>query len=178
MSFNRAVEEAQNDMLLLNVIRSSLRRPMYITGIQTASGSIETGASAGLAIPFGEFRTKKGDPQSGTTGATYKENPSFDVTVFNTKEFVTGFSTPIDPKLMAYYWDQGWRPALLLHLLVEHIRVTWPDGTQTVFDNYPDAEDDKACNHVRFAILVEHLVANNLSLQRVDEVTSVGPAFS
>ncbi|HSG40360.1 MAG TPA: hypothetical protein VLE27_12040 [Thermoanaerobaculia bacterium] len=180
MSFNRAVEEAQNEMLLLNVVRSSLRRPMYITGIQTASGSIEVGASAGIAFPFGEFRSVKDEPDAdaGTTGVTYTQNPSFDVTVFNTKEFVTGFSTPIDQKLMAYYWDQGWRPALLLHLLVEHIRITWPDGTQTVFDNYPDAEDEKACNHVRFAILVEHLVANNLSLQRVEEVTSVGPAFS
>lgn len=180
VSFNLAVEQAQNEMLLLNAIRSSLRRPMYITGIQSVTGSLSTEVSAGLSMPIG----KKAETNLSTLGGNYSDHPTFEVAVFESKEFMRGFTAPIAPELLAYYWDQGWSGALLLHLLVEQSRVTWTPavsktGRQTmIFDNYPDAEEKSLCHHVRFALFAEAFVAFGGDLELEEKPELIGPALS
>lgn len=182
VSFNLAVEQAQNEMLLLNTVRSSLRRPMYITGIQSVTGSLSTQVSAGLSIPIG----KKSETNLSTMGGNYTDHPTFNVAVFETEEFMRGFTAPIAPELLAYYWDQGWSAAFLLHLLVEHVRVTWVAADPTtghqasrtvVFDNYPDADDPSLCHHVRFALFVEAFVALGADLRIAEEPVTIGPSL-
>lgn len=159
VDFNRAVERAQNQMLLLNAIRASERRPMYITGVQTVTGSVTTEASAGIEFPFG---TAAGE-NKGMPSISYSDNPTFEVPVFETKEFMLGFLSPIKPDSLAYYWNQGWPRSLLFHLLVERIHVKGkakdPDTNQTlkvdvVFDNDPDVGDE-LCQFVRYGRFVD-----------------------
>lgn len=155
VSFNLAVEEAQNQMLLLNAIRASQRRPMYITGIQSVTGSVGIESSAGFEIPFG-----KGSGQNAASpGVTYTDNPTFEVPVFETQEFMNGFLRPIEPALFAYYWDMGWPRGLLIHLLVERLRISLADGEKVLaFENYPDAEDESHCEISGFSWIVDQLV--------------------
>jgi hypothetical protein len=162
ITFNKAVEEAQNQMLLLNALRASERRPMYITGISQVTGSVRTEVSAGLDIPFG----KDGDKNSASPRATYSESPTFAVPVLDTQEFVTGFLNPLKPGFLAYYWDQGWPRSFLLHLLVQRmkIRVETPSGQGVRiedynFENYPDVQDESLCQFNKFGRIVKQYLS-------------------
>jgi hypothetical protein len=160
ITFNKAVEEAQNEMLLLNALRASERRPMYITGISQVTGSVRTEVSAGLDIPFG----KDADRNAASPRVTYGESPTFTVPVLDTQEFVQGFLNPVKTGSLAYYWDQGWPRSLLMHLLVQRIKVraetASSDGKplhseEYDFENYPDASDESLCQFRKFGRIVD-----------------------
>ena len=56
LKYNEAVEEAQNRMLLLNVVRAEMFRPMYITDLTDFSGSIKLDInSGGIESDFGPY---------------------------------------------------------------------------------------------------------------------------
>ncbi|MBV8200968.1 MAG: hypothetical protein JOZ15_10145 [Acidobacteria bacterium] len=52
MQYNEAVEEAQNRMLLLNVVRAKLFRPMYITDLTKVTGNIKLDLNSGGSRPL------------------------------------------------------------------------------------------------------------------------------
>src|SRR5690349_8532779 len=56
--YNLVVEKVQNEMLLLNVVRASKRRPLYFTGFNLLRGSLSYNFQTGnLTIPFGKIGT-------------------------------------------------------------------------------------------------------------------------
>lgn len=183
VSFNLAVEQAQNEMLLLNAVRSSRRHPMYITGISRVTGSARTDVGAGVDIPLS-------DPvRTISTRAGYTVSPTYEVPVLDTQEFMQGFLKPVSTEILAYYWDQGWPRSLLLHLLVQRVKVqteeTPPkDGeaktavTEYVFDNYPTSQDD-LCKFGKFSQLVSHLLAPevNLHFEHRASTRAIGPSL-
>src|SRR6185437_602865 len=118
--YNLAVEESQNQMLLLNVVRASKRHPMYFTAISAMRGNITSSAGFGdSSIPVGG-----GSASAGTIApnASYSANPSFDLAVLDSKSFTRGILTPVPVETFQYYWDQGWPKELLLNLFVASIK--------------------------------------------------------
>ncbi|HYU32801.1 MAG TPA: hypothetical protein VEW48_11615 [Thermoanaerobaculia bacterium] len=119
---NLAVEKAQNEMLLLNVLRAKDHLPMYVTSISNITGSIKAEASLNATVPFGS-----GAPAvhyTASPSATYYWNPTFDVTVWDTSEFMHGFLTPVSSDIFAYYWNLGFYPKVLFHLMVLRVQIT------------------------------------------------------
>src|SRR5262245_29178876 len=53
VDFNMQAEQAQEQALLLNVIRASLRRPMQFTGLQSITGTASISGGSTLSVPFG-----------------------------------------------------------------------------------------------------------------------------
>ena len=51
--FNLEAEQTQNEVLLLNIVRSSMRRPREFTALQTVSGTASASGGLSLGIPFG-----------------------------------------------------------------------------------------------------------------------------
>ena len=49
VDYNREAEQAQEQVLLLNVVRASLRRPMQFTSLQSITGSANVTGSLSLA---------------------------------------------------------------------------------------------------------------------------------
>jgi hypothetical protein len=174
-TYNLAVEQANNEAMLLNVLRASKRRPMHFTYVTALHGG--PGASLGsasLALPF------KG------TGANYVLTPSFgygatssfDVGVLDSSEFIRGITTPIELSLLHYYWQQGWSKELLLLLFVKHLTtieyVANRPARSTSFDNYPDDRD----NFDGFKERIRKLLAeNDLRIEPVDKEEPIGPAL-
>lgn len=179
VDFNLAIESSQNQMLLLNVLRASNRRPMYLTGIAKVTGSNSAEFTIGLEIPFHDGD----DAGKGTPSGTFGNNPTYDVPVFDTKEFMTGFLSPIKPELLAYYWDQGWPQELLVHLLVHRVRVRVTDPrnktiTDYFFLNRPVVAD-KLCDLEKFSRWVNvFLREGDPSFEEREEEALVGPALS
>jgi hypothetical protein len=156
VSYNLPVEQAQNEVLLLNAIRAEHHLPMYLTDISKITGSIRRDVTATVALPFGHLlhagrETAGVDTGSATAngtatpGATYSVNPTFDVNVLNTQDFMRGFLQPIDTKTFAYYWDQAYPPELLLHLFVLRVEVedqVTKKGNVTIYENHPSDRGD------------------------------------
>ncbi len=174
---NLAVEKAQNEMLLLNVLRAKDHLPMYLTGISKITGSVKAEASLNPTVPFGSVTGGGGDLETGTrthymaaATATYNWNPSFDVNVLDTSEFMRGFLTPITGDTFAYYWNQDYPPELLFHLLVQKIQIRVKRDVcdtknlalrqvdEYIFHNHPDASDPDLIQLKQFTQLVNQLI--------------------
>ena len=147
VSFNLTVEKAQNEMLLLNVLRAKDRLPMYVTGISTLNGNFQSAFSSSLSGNYSHLKGSSdtiGRSLTPSASATMSANPSFSLAVLDTQEFMKGFLNPISKKLLAYYWDQGWRPELLLYFLVQRVEIVVKVDDTTrktfVFENYPESE--------------------------------------
>lgn len=165
--FNVAVERAQNQMLLVNVLRASQRSPMYLSGISKVTGSIRTQASLDLTLPFG------GDSESAFNagpGVVYAWSPTFDVAVLDTQEFTRGFMKPVPPGLLAFYVEQGWPQALLLSLLVRQMEITNTDGSVEVLTNELEEQDPAQKVWTDFSSRLEQLLAKGaLVVERREE---------
>jgi hypothetical protein len=159
MRYNEAVEEAQNKMLLLNIVRAKMHRPMYITDLSKITGNIKLDINTGPIetdyTPFVQSTTTT-DPMTKIMTTTsparnlfggklvpsvdYAHSPTFDVNVLSTQEFMNGFLKPASKDLLSYYWEQGWPQELLLYLFVHHVRVhSSKDFTEAdeTFENHP-----------------------------------------
>src|SRR5512147_3101575 len=80
--YNVVIEKAQNDMILMNIVRASKRYPMYFTNFKQLRGSMSYNFSTGgITAPFGKFGL--GAPGEATSysiapSISYSTNPSFD----------------------------------------------------------------------------------------------------
>src|SRR6185369_1884388 len=88
--YNLVVEKVQNEMLLLNIVRASKRRPMYFTGFNLLRGSLSYNFQTGITIPFGKIGTGLDGAYSIAPSVSYSTNPSFDLAVWDSKEFTAG----------------------------------------------------------------------------------------
>ncbi len=101
LKYNEAVEEAQNRMLLLNVVRAKLFRPMYITDLTDFSGSIKLDVnSGGIETDFVNGKGLTGGKL--TPSIDYVQNPTFTVNVLSSQEFMKGFTTQCSMSLLQY----------------------------------------------------------------------------
>ena len=140
VSYNRAVELAQNRMLLLNIVRASQRKPMYFTrigsvtaslGYELDSGSLTISDTLerkmtlikGAVTAAGTDVTRTDEEGLGLPSVSYSNKPTFQVGVQDDHEFMRGTLTEISPAVFGYYARQGWPADLLLYLLVEHVEL-------------------------------------------------------
>jgi hypothetical protein len=193
VEYNLEAEQAQEQALLLNIIRASLRRPMQftslqsITGTASASGSI-TGAATGtkqtpyvqlMGLPIAAAAGTNSAISrilGGTTGATASMSggPTFVVPVLDTQEFYQGILTPIPLQAFDYYLQQGFPPELLFDLFVVKVVVTrLDDGTCRQFSFQNSVRDDLQFG--QFQAFTDYLIGSGLSAERVNSVTPFGP---
>lgn len=136
---NLAIEQTQNNMLLVNAIRAYQRKPMHFTTMGTVKAPIGNGVpSFTFGLPaLGPDRDGK---RLLSPSATYKpDTPNFDMTVWDGQNFIRGITAPVEPKTFVYYLDQGWPMQLLVHLLIREIRVVDKDGVvKQHYLNYPE----------------------------------------
>lgn len=187
VGFNLTVEKAQNEMLLLNVLRAKDRLPMYVTGISSLNGNFQTTLTSGLGASLSRVR---GHVPSGTDSITrgvapsasaiLSANPSFSLAVLDTQEFMKGFLSPIEKSTLAYYWDQGWRPELLLYLLVQRveIEVNGAEKRTFVFENYPDSAQQDLTKLKGFGCWLHEFLAQKPRIVEVTIPENVGPPLS
>ncbi len=137
--FNVVVERAQNQMLLLNIVRASKRYPLYFTSFNALRGNMSYNFSTGgINIPFGAIGSGYNGAYSIAPNVSYSTNPNFDLTVLDTQEFTRGIMNAVPMCTLDYYWQQGWPKELLFHLFVERMESVDKHGVITeTFDNYP-----------------------------------------
>jgi hypothetical protein len=139
--FNLVAEKAGNEMLLLNIIRASKRRPMYFTSIGKLTRSMNFKYGTGdISIPFGRIGGGLDGSYSIAPSASYEDGPLLDVSVLDTKEFTNGIMMPVPMTTIGYYRSQGWNKEMLLHLFIRRIEIIDKNDPNIIldkWDNYP-----------------------------------------
>ena len=157
--FNKVVEETNNELLLLNIIRASERRPMYFTRISALRSSLSSGGTIGVnsALPQ-QDSTEAITNAGGTTtqivdtvsrgvntvtpsaSATFSITPSFDYEILDSQDFYRGILQPIPVETLAHYMLQGWSNDLVAMLAIEKIEIRKKNTNEVIktYDNDPD----------------------------------------
>ena len=190
VDFNREAEQAQEQVLLLNVIRASLRRPMQFTSLQSvtgsgsASGSVQAGGVATRQTPFLSLfglipATTNAAISRLATGtasgnASLSGSATFTVPVLDTQEFYQGILAPIPLQAFDYYLQQGFPPQLLFDLFVLRVEITrLDDGSCRKFTFNNAVRND--LQFEQFQAFVDYLIGSGFSAERVTMTTPYGP---
>ncbi len=149
VSFNLTVEKAQNEMLLLNVLRAKDRLPMYVTGISTLNGNFQTAFSSSLSGNYSHLKGSSdtiGRSLTPSASATLSANPSFSLAVLDTQDFMKGFLNPIGKKSARLLLGPGLAAGASALFSGpksgDRGEDRRHDGKKFVFENYPDSEKD------------------------------------
>ena len=198
VDYNKEAEQAQEEVLLLNIIRASLRRPMQFTALQSVTGSasvagsVNAGAAGTRQTPFLSLFPSFVNParvpdtnaaitriaNSNIAGnASLSGSATFTVPVLDTQEFYQGILTPIPLQAFDYYLQQGFPPEVLFDLFVLKIEVTrLDDGSCRKFTFQNSVRDDLQFG--QFQAFIDYLIGSGLSAERVTAVTPYGPPIS
>ncbi len=117
---NTAQQNAFNQVMLLNVLRSRDRQPRAYSRFSALRGAASLSPGIGLSTPFGP-----GAPANGLTNAWAGSlSQSDDMAPQDDQDFYRGVLTPVSNAVWSLYQDQNWPPDLLFHVFVEQIKVS------------------------------------------------------
>ena len=193
VDYNVEAEQAQQQALLLNIIRASLRRPMQftslssITGNANVSGNVNGGYSnvhqtpdfdrTGAIVANTNAALARIVTGTGTAGGSLSGGSTFTVPVLDTQEFYQGILTPIPLQAFDFYVQQGYPPELLFDLFVSKVVITRIDNgacRQFTFQN--NVGDD--LRFEQFQAFADYLVGSGLTTERVTSVSAFGPPIA
>jgi hypothetical protein len=195
VEYNLQAEKTQQQNLLLNIVRASLRRPMQftgltsITGTASASGSVTGGYTNAHQTPYiGLFGPTISTPAAASTQsaitravtgtgsgtASMSGGPTFTVPVLDTQEFYSGILAPLTHQIIDYYVKQGFPPQILFDLFVGSVDVIATDSTKCErFTFRNDVRDD--VNFGQFQALADYLIGSGFTTERITETRPYGP---
>ena len=129
LDFGGIIEDTTNKLLVMNVLRARDKAPLHFADIPIVRESIQQSASFSL-LQFTGRRLPTQTTDALTAGGSIQFTPSFEINHLHSKDFITGISSPIDPKVVKYWLDRGLdrRIALLLFFSAVEIIETRSAG--------------------------------------------------
>jgi hypothetical protein len=122
MAFGDVIEDTTNKLLVTNVLRARDKAPLHFSDIPVIRESMSQTMLMGYNFVGGPvLGTTLRDTQSGSVSAVV--SPSFDLNHLQSKEFITGISSPIDPKVVKYWLDRGLDRRMVLLLFFSSVEI-------------------------------------------------------
>lgn len=151
LEYDRTVSRVESEMLLLNIARAKHFHPNHFTALSSVAATFEFQTTAGVA-PGSETIAA---PVFGMTAA---EKPTMTIIPIQGEEFTTRILTPFDEAKVAFLFQQGIEPAIILRLM----------GRELVVDGYGESARLRNNPHLReeyeeFRQRILHLSYLNLS---------------
>ena len=152
VAYNRAVERAHNQTVLLNVVRSMKRHPQHYTAITEVRGTATSSLTPSLSLTL---KSGEGTPWEPSGSATRSDQALVTVSVLDDQEFVQGLLSPISLDQLDFFLSQGWPERLVGMLFVRQIDILNDDfddpycgegardkeGAMVTYKNAPDESD-------------------------------------
>jgi hypothetical protein len=119
---------AANRIILLNILRAKDGAPLHFSELSQVRGQLSIGATAATTFPFGPYSHATTIPRElATIGGTVSSSPSFDIASLDTKDFTDGVMSPISPRTLEFFLDEGIDYRMVLMLLISGIRTAGSD---------------------------------------------------
>jgi len=184
--YNRQVEQSQEEMLLLNIVRAMNRRPMQFTAFTQLQAQATIAGQATIGLPFGHHPNTAPRSLSLQSGTSSAQN-QMQISVLDTQEYYNGIMRPIAVSFIDLYLRGRYPSEQVLTLLIHEIDIQKttqgkdgkyeanPDDSVLPFVNYPPNDFDLDLFHV----LLEHLLdEHHLRTAKVRKLTLLGPPFA
>ncbi|MEM8710343.1 MAG: hypothetical protein AAGG01_05285 [Planctomycetota bacterium] len=124
VTLNREVEEAHNEIFLLNIVRDMNRMPQHWSVISTVrnteTGQVNTGLGS---IPFGGASSPSYD---GALTGTRTTSPQTEMNVLSSAEFTRSIMAPIKLEQIQQFLRQGWASEFVFKMCVREL--VFPSG--------------------------------------------------
>jgi len=130
LNFGGVIEDTTNKLLVTNLLRARDKAPLHFADIPVVRESMQQSLSLNL-LQFMGSRFPAQTTDAMTVNAGVQLTPSFEINHLHSKDFITGISSPLDPKVVKYWLDRGLdrRIALLLFFsAVEIVETRSPNG--------------------------------------------------
>lgn len=195
VDYNLQAEKTQQQNLLLNIIRASLRRPMQFTGLTSITGTASASGTLGggygnthqtpvaqdlganIPATLGSISNQaigRIVTGTGTASGTMSGGPTFTVPVLDTQEFYQGILAPVSHQIIDYYVKQGYPPQILFDLFVASVDVIRTDSKNCErFTFRNDVRDFDS--FAQFQALAEYLIVSGFTTERISEQRPFGP---
>ncbi|MBP0446938.1 hypothetical protein J8J14_19360 [Roseomonas sp. SSH11] len=169
-TINKEYGALQDQALLINILRRSLRLPAHFTTLTTVRGRNRVNAGASMSLPFGAEAPSRFEFNP---NVSVEQGPTFEVSTQANKEFYQGYLAPVGVTTTHFYLRQDQPPELILSLMVERIRLREAGGQERLYVNSPD----QPASYAEFQALLERLVDEGLTTEEVQLQRDVGPEF-
>ena len=117
--YNIEAEKAQDEAILLNILRARARRPLSFTELQSINASGTPSGSLGFNLPLTQSSGASASPSLSLSGG-----PTLSSGFINTQDFYRGILNPIPLSTLDLLIQRGISEDLLLNLMVARIIVT------------------------------------------------------
>lgn len=177
--YDKAMETASNENMLLNMVRAAYNQPMHFATIAVVRGNGQATPTVGASalLYFRHFLDLGAASQASsylTPSASLSVTGgfNFDMASLDNSEFVSGLLTPISPTTVNYYVSQGIPRELLFDLLIDRVKIA--DGTHS--DTY--VNDPNSNKYKDFLATLQNLLALGLTTENVQDTVPVGPPLT
>ena len=144
VAYNRAVANSTNQVLLLNVVRASQRRPTYYTRLEGDAASMSLTPNGSLNMPLNNPRSFETDTNFGATGAVTSaatkavgslaslvsglglqasESNLMTLQTLDDQKYQNGMMTPVPVKNIQAFQDEGYQRDLLFLMFLANVQV-------------------------------------------------------
>lgn len=121
-TYNVAVADTSNQLLLLNALRASQRLPTYYTRLEGDTSLFYDSGNYQQSGSIGRDIAKKGVGYiAGLTGTTQN---SLTLGTLDDQKFMRGVLSPVPLNELGFFMGQGWPPELLFSMTISKITVT------------------------------------------------------
>jgi hypothetical protein len=141
LAFNRSVEQAGNQVVLLNAVRSSRRNPTYYSRLSTNTATSTVAPALSAAIPWSDSKSVASTVGKGgkttsvlttltraipsiTTGLTLTEQNQLTLLNLDDQASITGLMTPVPLSVYQYFQSEGFNSEELMMMFLGNISLT------------------------------------------------------
>jgi hypothetical protein len=124
LSSDDVIEDTTDKFLLLNILRAKDKAPLHFDEIPIIHESFQATASVQATWPFGPLPKSASVRNTINPGFNLQVTPTFDVSHLDTKDFVTGLASPVDPKFVKYWLDSGLDRRIVMLLFFSSATLT------------------------------------------------------
>lgn len=150
LAYDRNVDQATSEQLLLNIIRARFYQPLHFTKVSSVAATFDFRLSAGIVPPEGDARGLVGPLFS----AMAAENPTVTIVPIDGEEFTTRLLTPLDERRFLKLLEVGADIGMALQMVASSMRIQTGSGT-VVYLNDPGRPDE----YEEFQWRVRHLAS-------------------
>jgi hypothetical protein len=129
VSYDDAIEDITNKLLVLNILRARDKAPMHFDEIPSIHETVQATAAWSGTYPYGPRPAMSPGRNTMTPSVNLQIAPSFEIDHLDTKDFVTGLSSPIDPKYVKYWLDRGLDRRIVLMLFFSAADIVHRDAS-------------------------------------------------
>jgi len=133
-SLDDVLEDTTDKLLVLNILRARDKAPLHFSDISDFHTSITETAGLSIGREFDYFPGSLNGANAGTgrkftnvPSFSYSISPTMNVTHLDTKDFVTGIASPIEPRFVKYWLDRGLDRRIVLLTFFSEVSILRKD---------------------------------------------------